>query len=117
MTAIEVSDGLLICAIWGRTACSTDNYDADLGGRARTANGDITVVTSRGPVRAETVNGDVDARMTTLEGTDSVIVKTLNGEAWAFVPEDAGLSVDIGITNGSLVTDFPTLVGYDVATP
>ena len=147
MTATEVSDGLLICAIWGRTACSTDDYDADLGGRARrtrvsfhvrvpvgvklelvgidgdittasaapvsarTANGDIAVVTSRGPVRAETVNGDVDARMTTLEGTDSVIVRTLNGEAWAFVPEGAGLSVDIGITNGSLVTDFPTLGG------
>lgn len=147
LTGSEVTDGVLVCAIWGHTACSTDNYNADLGGRARrtrvsfhirvpagvkleivaidgdittastapvsarTANGDIAVVTSRGPVRAETVNGDVDARMTTLEGTDSVIVKTLNGEAWAFVPEGAALSVDIGITNGSLVTDFPGLTG------
>lgn len=147
LTGSEVSDGVLVCAVWGRTACRTDHYNADLGGSARrtrvsfhvrvpagvklelvgidgdittastapvsarTVNGDIAVVTSRGPVQAETVNGDVDARMTTLAGTDSVIVKTINGDAWAFVPEGAALSLDIGIINGSLVTDFPGLVG------
>ena len=150
LTGTEVGDGVLVCAIWGRTACNVDNYNADLGDArrtrvsfhvrvpsgvklelvaidgnvttastapvlVRTVNGDIAVVTSRGPVRAETVNGDVDARMTTLEGTDSVIVKTLNGEAWAFVPEGAALSVDLGITNGSLVTDFPALAGMGSA--
>jgi len=147
ITGSVVSDGALVCASWGNTSCNTENYNADLGGRARrtrvsfhvqvptgvklelvaidgdvttastapvsvrSVNGDIAVVTSRGPVQAETVNGDVDARMTTIEGTDSVVVRTLNGEAWAFLPEGAALSIDLGITNGSLVTDFPALVG------
>lgn len=77
---------------------------------ARGVNGDVTVVTSVGPVRAETLNGDVDARMTTLAGSDSVIVKTLNGEAWAFLPELVSASVDVQVSNGSLATDFGALI-------
>jgi hypothetical protein len=76
---------------------------------ARTMNGDITVVTAVGPVQAETVNGDVDARMTTLAGTDSVIAKTLNGEAWVFLPEQVSASVNVQVSNGSLLTDFVPL--------
>ncbi len=74
--------------------------------KARTVNGDITVVTSVGPVNAETVNGDVDARMTTLSGADSVIVKTLNGAAWAFLPEAVAASVSASTTNGHVESDF-----------
>lgn len=146
LTGAEVADDVLICAIWGRTACSTENYDVNLSGRSRrtrvsfhiqvpagvrlelvgldgdittastapvevrNVNGDITVVTARGPVRAVTVNGDVDARMSSLAGTDSVVVKTLNGEAWAFLPEAADATVDAEIMNGEVVTDFPVLL-------
>jgi hypothetical protein len=76
---------------------------------ARSANGDVTVVTAVGPVQAQTLNGDVDVRMTTLAGADSVVVKTLNGEAWAFLPELVSASVDVQVTNGSLATDFAGL--------
>ena len=76
---------------------------------ARTVNGDVTVVTARGPVQAETMNGDVDARMTSLVGTDSVVVKTLNGDAWAFLPETAGATLDMSVTSGELDSDFPAL--------
>jgi hypothetical protein len=145
LTGQEVTDGVLICAHWGTTRCTTDEYSANLSGRARSTkvhytirvpagvrldlvsmdgdivsastasvsargvNGDITVVTARGPVRAETINGDVDARMSVLDGTDSVIVKTLNGDAWVFLPEAASIALDLTTTNGAFVTDFPEL--------
>ena len=78
---------------------------------ARSVNGNVTVVTSRGPIRAETVNGSVDARMSSLTGNDSVVVKTLNGNAWAYLPENVSATVDVGVTNGSVRTDFPALAG------
>lgn len=81
--------------------------------RARSVNGDVTVVTAVGPVVAETINGDVDARMTTLSGPDSVIAKTMNGDAWAFIPDSVAASVDVSTVNGSLITDFPDFAGGD----
>lgn len=75
--------------------------------RVRGINGNITVVTSVGPVSAKTVNGSVDARMSSLAGADSVSVETLNGDAFVFLPESASARVDIGSTNGTLLTDFP----------
>ncbi|MEX2181562.1 MAG: hypothetical protein WD771_05930 [Gemmatimonadaceae bacterium] len=76
---------------------------------ARSVNGNVTVVTARGPVRAETLNGSVDARMASLTGSDSVVVKSLNGDAWAFLPEGVAATVDVSVTNGSVDTDFPGL--------
>lgn len=81
--------------------------------KARTMNGDVTVVTSVGPVRAETVNGDVDARMTTLSGSDTVVAKTLNGDAWAYLPEMAAVTLDVTTKNGRVDTDFPALASVE----
>ena len=78
---------------------------------ARSVNGDVTIVTARGPVRAETINGSVDARMASLSGTDSVVVKSLNGDAWVFLPEGVAATVDVSVTNGSVDTDFPEFAG------
>lgn len=78
--------------------------------RAKTLNGDITVVTAVGPINAETLNGSVDARMSSLAGTDSVVVKSMNGDAWLFLPEQVSASVDVSTMNGTLDTDFPTLL-------
>jgi hypothetical protein len=75
--------------------------------KARGVNGSMTIVTSVGPVSVKTVNGDVDARMSSLSGTDSVLVETVNGGAYLFLPETASASVDLGSTNGTLTTDFP----------
>jgi hypothetical protein len=77
--------------------------------RAKTINGDVLVATAVGPVDASTMNGNVDARMTSLAGPDSVIAKTMNGDAWAFIPESAAVSVDVGTTNGRVQTDFAEL--------
>ena len=76
---------------------------------ARTVNGNVVVVTAVGPVRAVTTNGNVDARMSTLEGTDSVVVRTTNGNAWAFLGESASATVEVTTTNGRASTDFPGL--------
>jgi hypothetical protein len=77
--------------------------------RAKSLNGDVTVVTAVGPIQAETMNGSVDARMSSLAGTDSVIVKTMNGDAWLFLPESVSADVDVSTMNGTLDTDFPAL--------
>lgn len=74
---------------------------------ARSVNGDVTVVTSVGPVRAETVNGSVDARMTSLSGTDSVVVKSMNGHAFVFLPESVSATLDISTVNGEVRGEFP----------
>lgn len=79
--------------------------------KARGVNGNITVVTSVGPVQAKTVNGDVDIRMTTLSGADSVQAETVNGAASAYVPADVSAAVEVRVTNGSALSDFPGLSG------
>lgn len=73
---------------------------------ARSINGDVRVSTAVGPVRAETMNGSVDARMMSLSGTDSVIVKTLNGDAFAFLPEAVDAVAELSVVSGSVSTDF-----------
>jgi hypothetical protein len=148
ISATQVPGGTLVCATWGgrRSECTTDNYHADMSGRAgrrrvafkvkvpagvqldilgidgdivsassarvkaRMVNGDVTVVTAVGPVQAETVNGDVDARMTTVSGTDSVIAKTLNGDAYVFLPEAVNAKVAVSVAAGSVETDFASLI-------
>lgn len=78
---------------------------------AKGVNGDMTIVTSVGPVQAKTVNGNIDARMTTLAGTDSVTVETVNGEVAAYLPMNASATVDVRATNGTVLSDFPGVSG------
>jgi hypothetical protein len=77
--------------------------------RAKTLNGDVTAVTAVGPIYAETMNGSVDARMSSLTGIDSVVVRTMNGNAWLFLPEQVSAQVDVSTVNGAIDTDFPAL--------
>lgn len=78
--------------------------------RANAVNGKIDVNTAAGPVSASTVNGDVDARMSSLEGTDDMEFKTVNGSVTIVVPTrfDADLSFDT--VHGSIESDFPITV-------
>lgn len=74
--------------------------------KASTMNGSVRVVTSVGPVNAETLNGSVDIRMSSLVGTDSVVAKTLNGEAFIYLPSLDDARVDLGVGNGSVSSAF-----------
>ena len=73
---------------------------------ARTVNGNIKVATAIGPVDAETMNGSVDARMTTLGEDGPVRAITMNGSATAFLPEKFDATVDIASMNGRVGSDF-----------
>lgn len=75
--------------------------------RARTVNGDVRVATAVGPVTAETLNGSVDVRMSSISGTDTVEAKTMNGDAFVYLPSTTGIALDMSVTNGSLSSDFP----------
>lgn len=73
---------------------------------AMTLNGDVRVATAVGPVNAETLNGSVDIRMSSLAGTDSVIAKTLNGEAYIYLASLDDAVLDLGVGNGSVSNSF-----------
>ena len=73
---------------------------------ARTMNGTIKVATSVGPVDAETVNGDVDVRMTTLGADGPVRARSVNGAVAAYVPEKFDGSVEISSVLGGISSDF-----------
>jgi len=79
--------------------------------RARSVDGDIKIGTAVGPVNAETMNGDVDVRMTTIGDTGAVRAVTKNGDAVAWVPEIADGSLEASTINGEIGTDFGGPVG------
>ena len=74
---------------------------------ARTVNGGIQVATAIGPVQATTVNGNVDVRMTTIDGPGDVRAESTNGHVSAYVPRNIDGNVSMRTVNGSLETWFP----------
>jgi len=80
--------------------------------RANTVNGGVDVNTSVGPVSAHTVNGDVDARMSSLQGTEDMDFKTVNGSVTIVVPARFDAVFRFDTVHGSIDSDFPmTLTG------
>jgi len=78
---------------------------------ARSVNGTIRVATSVGPVDAETVNGNVDVRMTTLGAEGPVRANTVTGAASAYLPAKFNGVVDISSTIGQVSSDFDGVSG------
>lgn len=74
--------------------------------KAVAVDGDIKVGTSIGPVNAETINGDVDVRMTTVGDTGAIRAVTKNGDAVAYVPEISDGRIDASTLRGELGSDF-----------
>jgi len=74
---------------------------------ATTMDGDVLVVTAVGPVRGETLNGSVDIRMSSLAaGSDSVVAKTLNGDAFIYLSSLSDARVDLSVMNGDVSSAF-----------
>lgn len=73
---------------------------------ARSTNGSLKIGTAIGPVDAETVNGSVDARMTTIGGDGALRAVTVNGSANLFVPDNVSGTVSIRNANGTAGADF-----------
>ena len=74
--------------------------------KARSLNGTIKVATSVGPVDAETVNGNVDVRMTTLGADGPVRARSVNGSASAYLPEKFDGAVEMATVLGNITSDF-----------
>ena len=79
--------------------------DAEL----HTVNGGIDVVAG-GIVRAETVNGDIEARMGQAAWTGSLVFKTVNGSVSLTAPASLSTEIDAETVNGSVDSDFPITV-------
>jgi len=80
--------------------------------RANSVNGAVDVNTAAGPVSAETVNGNVEARMTSLQGTDPMDFKTVNGSVTIIVPARFDADFRFDTVHGGIDSDFPmTLTG------
>jgi len=82
------------------------NVRASAPVKARSIDGNVMVGTSVGPVDAETINGDVDVRMTTLGDAGAVRAVTKNGSATAWVPEITDGKIESSTLNGELGSDF-----------
>jgi hypothetical protein len=74
---------------------------------AKTVNGDIHVATAVGPVAATTTNGDVDIRMTTVNGAGDIRAESTNGDVSAYVPQNVDGNANVHTVNGELSSWFP----------
>lgn len=97
-----------------RLEASTVNGDiraVDLAADAElhTVNGGIDVTTS-GIVEAESVNGDIDARIGRADWTGTLEFKTVNGAITLTAPASLSTEVDAQTVNGSVDSDFPITV-------
>lgn len=83
----------------------------DLTGDAalHTVNGGIDVSTS-GTVEAQTVNGDIDARIGRADWTGTLEFKTVNGSVTLTAPGTLSTDVDAQTVNGAVDSDFPITV-------
>jgi DUF4097 and DUF4098 domain-containing protein YvlB len=72
--------------------------------------GDVDVVTAKGPVKVELVNGDVRVRMEAFGDTGGVSASTINGSLTAELPAQLDATVEAKTVNGSITTDYPLTV-------
>ncbi|MGE0455603.1 MAG: DUF4097 family beta strand repeat-containing protein [Vicinamibacteria bacterium] len=95
-------------------AGSTVNGEIDAGpldadAELQTVNGSIRA-SSKGIVRAETVNGSIDARMGRADWTGDLELQTVNGSVTVELPASASADVTAKTVNGDIETDFPLTV-------
>ena len=88
-----------------------DIHVTEIAGDAvlHTVNGGIDVVAG-GIVRAETVNGDINARMGQAAWTGTLEFKTVNGSVSLTAPASLSTEIDAQTVNGSVDSDFPITV-------
>jgi Toastrack DUF4097 len=81
----------------------------DADAEVTTVNGGIKVEAA-GVVRANTVNGSLNARMGRADWTGALELKTVNGGIDIELPGDAAADVRASTVNGDISTDFPLTV-------
>jgi DUF4097 and DUF4098 domain-containing protein YvlB len=76
---------------------------------AYTVNGGVSVKAG-GNIRAETVNGGVEAAFGRADWTGQIHLKTVNGGIEVALPGDASAELRAETVNGDIETDFPVSV-------
>jgi len=72
--------------------------------------GDVDVATAKGPVKVESMNGDVRVRVEAFGDTGGVSASTFNGSVTAELPARLDADVEATTMNGSITTDYPLTV-------
>lgn len=85
----------------GSVDASGLSADAD----AETVNGSVKLETT-GVARARTVNGSVSATMGRADWSSDLAFKTVNGSIRVNLPATTGATLDAGVVNGRIVSDF-----------
>lgn len=80
---------------------------ADAGVVAHTINGDVRAADVGGSVSLTTVNGDVQLGLQSMEGVDSIAMRTTNGSVHAALPSDLAGRLELSTVNGDIRSDFP----------
>ena len=75
-----------------------------------TMSGDVDVATAKGPVKVESMNGDVRLRIEAFGDTGGVSASTINGSLTAELPPQLDAEVEAKTVNGSITTDYPLTV-------
>ena len=79
-------------------------------GLKRIASGETQVKDAAGDLKLSTVNGRIEAELTSLGGSQSVSLNTVNGHIEATLPANADAEVTASTINGGLSSEFPSLV-------
>ena len=61
-------------------------------------------------MKLSTVNGRIEAELTSLGGSQSVSFSTVNGHIEATLPANANAEVSASTVNGGISSEFPSLV-------
>ncbi len=86
-----------------------DAVDLPSSAGAYTVNGSIEVAAA-GEVEAETVNGEIRAKLGDASGTEPLRFKTVNGSIRVGLSASASANVRAKTLNGDITTDFPLTV-------
>ncbi|HEX7018512.1 MAG TPA: DUF4097 family beta strand repeat-containing protein [Gemmatimonadaceae bacterium] len=81
--------------------------DAKAGVVGRTANGDVKATEVGGNVALTTSNGDAQASVASIQGVDSISLRTTNGDVHATLPADLSGQLELSTVNGDIRSDFP----------
>jgi DUF4097 and DUF4098 domain-containing protein YvlB len=78
-------------------------------------NGDIRVADARGPVNANTVNGDIEVDFAGGIGAEPMAFSTLNGDVDLTLPAGSKFDVRLRSDNGEIFSDFDVVLAPKAA--
>jgi hypothetical protein len=77
---------------------------------ASAVNGEVQTRDTAGDLKLSTVNGRIEVEPTSLGGSQSVSLSTVNGAIEATLPANADAAVSASTVNGGMSSEFPALV-------